>query len=149
MARAKLESRLQNIDSDIAIASDTVILSDERIIGKPASKDMAISILKDLSGQWHIVASGYAVHVDGMIYTGLEETKVKFRKLDDWLIDRYISTGEPMDKAGGYGIQSLGSLLVEGIEGDFFNVVGLPLLRIEEVLEEHGYTLMPGDGIER
>ncbi|HOJ47334.1 MAG TPA: Maf family protein, partial [Bacillota bacterium] len=97
----------------------------------------AFSMLKSLSGKWHTVYTGYAVVNGEKVTTGCEETAVKFRELSDKEINDYIATGEPFDKAGAYGIQGRASVFVERIEGDFFNVVGLPICRISCLLDEN------------
>ena len=148
IAIEKLRSGMDKKGIDrVYIAADTVIEFNGRIIGKPQSPEDACSILRNLSGREHSVISGFALGIDGKIFSGTEKTVVRFRKLSDDLIRKYVSTGEPMDKAGAYGIQALGSILVDSINGDFFNVVGLPLKAIEEVLEENGLTLMPEKSI--
>lgn len=121
-------------DTDIIIGADTVVSIDNIILGKPADKDDARRMLSMLSGKWHSVLTGVTVIKGEKTVTFHQETKVKFFDLTDEEIDRYIATGEPMDKAGAYGIQGYGSLLVDRIDGDYFNVVGLPVSRLNREL---------------
>ena len=99
-------------------------------------------MLSALSGRRHQVYTGVTLLQDGRRLTGHEVTAVTFRPLSPGEIAAYVSTGEPMDKAGAYGIQGLGALLVEGIHGDFFNVMGLPLLRLSRMLRRFGVELL-------
>ncbi len=115
---------------DIVLGADTIVYLDGEIIGKPADRKKAFEILKRLSGNTHKVYTGIALIKGEREVTGFEVTDVTFRRLDDEEIKAYIETGEPMDKAGAYGVQEKGSLFVSRIEGDFYNVVGLPLCRV-------------------
>ena len=99
-------------------------------------------MLRSLSGRQHTVMTAFCLWQDGTADTHVEKTHVHFRPLTEEEIAAYVATGSPMDKAGAYGIQGLGSLLVEGIEGDFFNVMGLPLLRLSCMLRQFGVTLL-------
>lgn len=143
-ARAKLES-VKMAHSAVGIAADTSIFLSGKALGKPAGEASAKRMLKRLSGKWHAVYTALAVRVDGAIVCELVRTEVRFRKLNGSLIDAYVETGEPLDKAGAYGIQGLGGLLVEEISGDYYNVVGLPLAALEEMLEKHGFTLLSAE----
>ena len=126
-------------DSDeIVIAADTVVFIDGKILGKPADAAEAAEMLRTLSGRDHHVCTGRAVidNAIGKSFCCFERTLVHFKHLTDSEIERYIASGEPMDKAGAYGIQGKGALFVEWIKGDYFNVVGLPLCRLAQVLKE-------------
>jgi septum formation protein len=127
----------------VLIAADTVVDLDGIPLGKPCDAAHARSMLRALSGRWHIVHTGFAVvdRARARRVTGVESTTVRFADLDDDAIDRYVATGDPMDKAGAYGIQQRGALLVERIAGDFYTVVGLPLARIATACLELGYAL--------
>ncbi|MGN0522484.1 MAG: Maf family protein [Eubacterium sp.] len=114
-------------DTDTVIGADTVVAVDGKILGKPENKNDAFNMLRLLSGREHSVFTGVTILKPGSRETFSEETKVKFFDLTDDEINAYIETGEPMDKAGAYGIQGKGALLVEKIDGDYFNVVGLPI----------------------
>ncbi|MBQ3501106.1 MAG: septum formation inhibitor Maf [Oscillospiraceae bacterium] len=112
---------------DTVIGSDTVVVLGGEIFGKPKDKDHAHAMLRALSGKKHFVYTGVAVAEKGEVRSFVQKTEVEFYELSDETIDRYIETGEPMDKAGAYGIQGKGSVLVKGISGDYFNVMGLPV----------------------
>ncbi len=129
-------------EADVIIAADTVVALDGKILGKPVNKTDAFHMLSRLSGRTHNVFTGVTVMKGETSYTECERTSVRFRELTEREIFAYIETGEPMDKAGAYGAQGIGSLFVEGIEGDFFNVVGLPLCRLSKMLEKVGVNLI-------
>ena len=118
----------------LVIAADTVVAVEDRVLGKPRSGEEAAEMLALLSGREHRVCTGLSLSLEGRTRTGHETTAVRFRPLTPEEIRRYVSTGEPMDKAGAYGIQGYGSLLVEGIRGDFYNVMGLPVCRLGRML---------------
>ena len=121
---------------DAVIAADTVVFLDGVLLEKPGSEAEAKAMLRRLSGHTHIVCTGVAVAYKGETRSFVQQTRVTFHELSDSLIDWYVATGEPMDKAGAYGIQGKGALLVEGIEGDYFNVVGLPVAALYRLLLE-------------
>jgi septum formation protein len=123
---------------DIVIAADTVVAVENRVLGKPKTPDEAAEMLACLSGRSHTVYTGVTVAKNGVFLTQHEATLVRFRTLSEGEIQSYVTTGEPMDKAGAYGIQGYGALLVEGIEGDYFNVVGLPVCRLGRMLARFG-----------
>lgn len=120
---------------DIVIGADTVVALDGKILGKPKSKENAREMLRFLSGRTHSVFTGVTLASDKKTKTFAVETKVKFFELTNEEIDAYIKTKEPFDKAGAYGIQGYGSLLVEKIDGDYFNVVGLPVSTLARELK--------------
>ncbi|MBO4867192.1 MAG: septum formation protein Maf [Ruminococcus sp.] len=121
----------------VVIGCDTVVTTaDGEILGKPKDKADAARMLRLLSGRMHTVDTGVSVCYNGHTDTFTETTKVWFKDLTDEEIEDYINTGEPMDKAGAYGIQGEGTLLVDKIEGDFFNVVGLPVSKLAGKLHE-------------
>ena len=111
------------------IGADTVVVLDGKVLGKPKNEQDAVDMLKALSGNIHEVYTGVYLVNGGKEKGFYECTKVKFCTLSDEQISAYVATGEPMDKAGSYGIQGKGCMLVEGIEGDYFNVVGFPVSR--------------------
>lgn len=126
----------------VVIAADTVVALDGAVLGKPADEEEAFRMLSILSGNRHQVYTGLTV-VKGEWRRSLwEETSVTFRPLEGEEIAAYIATGEPMDKAGAYGIQGYGALLVEGISGDYYNVMGLPVCRLGRILAELGLDCM-------
>ena len=122
----------------IVIAADTVVALDGAVLGKPADELEAFKMLSTLSGCRHQVYTGLTVLRGKEMHTVSEETAVTFRELSEKEITNYIRTGEPMDKAGAYGIQGYGALLVEGIQGDYYNVMGLPVCRLGGLLKELG-----------
>lgn len=127
---------------DIIIAADTIVYLDGAILGKPRDHDDAVRMLTALSGREHIVYTGIAVLRGGELRQAAERTAVRFRPLTSGEIERYIATGEPMDKAGAYGIQGRGALFVAHLDGDYFNVMGLPLCRLGQLLNELGVELL-------
>lgn len=134
------------ISDGIVIGADTVVVLDQSILGKPANADDARRMLKMLSGRSHYVYTGLCVveragDVTTRTLRDFVRTEVCFGELSDSIIDAYVATGDPMDKAGAYGIQEKGSVLVEGIVGDYFNVVGLPVYRLSRMLAELGIPL--------
>lgn len=131
---------------DLIIAADTVVAIDGQVLGKPSSRAHAIQMLSGLSGREHHVYTGFTVTRGGQTITGHEDTAVRFRALTADEIAAYVDTGEPMDKAGSYGIQGRGCVLVEGISGDYYNVVGLPVCRLAQVLARFGVNGLTGEG---
>ncbi len=130
-ARAVAESH----PDKLIIGADTVVILDGRILGKPRDKDDAFAMLRALSGKTHTVVTGCSIIKDGRERSFGESTQVEFYPLSDREIEDYIASGEPFDKAGGYGIQGKGSLFVKGITGDYFNVMGLPVGRLNRELK--------------
>lgn len=129
---------------DIIIGADTTVVVDKEIFGKPRDVEDARRMLHILSGRDNTVVTGVAVVRGNQVLTRAVETRVRFRKLSEHEIEGYIATGEPMDKAGAYGVQGRASWLVEGIDGDFFNVVGLPLAPLGEMLRAVGFDIWGG-----
>lgn len=125
------------------IGADTIVYQNG-IMGKPKDNEDAARMLKNLSGVFHAVITGISVvHTPSLNkITDYERTLVKFKNISDDEIHAYIKSGEPMDKAGAYAIQGIGSLLVEKIEGCYFNVVGLPVYRLSKILEGFGYKIL-------
>lgn len=139
LARQKaLEVSAEAEADDVVVAADTVVAIDGKVLGKPHDKVHAAQMLSALSGREHTVYTGVAVKRGEPLLVEHEATQVRFRPLTEREIDLYIQTGEPMDKAGSYGIQGYGALLVEGIRGDYFNVVGLPICRLGRMLAQVG-----------
>jgi septum formation protein len=124
----------------IIIAADTIVVLGESILGKPADSQDALRMLSLMSGKMHLVITGLAIldAAGGKTVTGTSITRVWFRDLSQHEIASYVKTGEPLDKAGAYGIQGKGALLVKRIEGCYFNVVGLPLSLLGELLKNFG-----------
>ncbi len=122
--------------NELVISADTVVSVDDIILGKPVDKEDARKMLILLSGKLHQVYTGVTLSLNGIEKTFSEKTDVEFYNLTDNEIENYINTSEPYDKAGAYGIQGKASLLVKGIRGDYFNVVGLPVARLKREIEE-------------
>ena len=129
---------------DLVIAADTVVALDGAVLGKPRDGAEAFAMLSSLAGREHHVYTGVTVLRGGQAVTEHEETAVTFRAADPEELRGYIATGEPMDKAGAYGIQGLGALLVEGIRGDYCNVMGLPVFRLGRILTQFGIEPLRG-----
>lgn len=143
LAKAQEVAMRPDVNGRWFIGSDTIVLSDGFILGKPRDNDHAMHMLRQLSGREHQVLSGIAVidKLSGRQHVEAVATRVRFRDLTDTEITRYIATGEPADKAGAYAIQGLGVCFVAGIEGSYSNVVGLPLCRLTLVLKDFGVPL--------
>ena len=129
-------------DDEIVITADTMVFLDDQRLGKPADEADALRMLSALQGRCHTVCTGVTVRQGSRILTESEATQVYFRPATEAELRAYIATGEPMDKAGAYGVQGKGALLVEGLRGDFFNVMGLPLLRLSRMLSQFGVELL-------
>jgi septum formation protein len=122
----------------VVIGSDTIVVVDGDVLGKPRDRAQAAEMLRRLSGRSHVVMTGVAVWWRGRLESTVEEVDVTFRDLTDREIDRYIDTGEPMDKAGAYGIQGYGATIVERVEGDYFAVMGLALNQLVGLMRRVG-----------
>jgi septum formation protein len=138
LARAKADAVAALMPDRLVLAADTIVVLDGRVLGKPRDDAEAADMLRDLSGRHHEVITGFAICGDAPGTSGTVTTKVHFRSLDAAVIDRYVATGEPLDKAGAYGIQGVGAMLVRGIEGSYTNVVGLPLVEVLAAIADHG-----------
>src|SRR5690349_4462059 len=139
LARGKAETIASAAGSNVVtIGSDTIVVVDGDVLGKPRDRAHAQEMLRRLSGRSHVVMTGVAVAWRGHTLSGVEEVGVTFRPLSDDEIDRYIDTGEPMDKAGAYGIQGFGATIVERVDGDYFSVMGLALNRLARLLRDAG-----------
>jgi len=135
---------VSKVSNGIVIAADTEVIFNNKILGKPKNKKVAFEMLKNLSGKEHQVVTGITV-IDAKTKKFFQDavvTRVKFRKLNKDLIQKYIATGESLDKAGAYGIQGKAALLIESIKGDYFNVVGLPLSALNQLLEKFRVSLI-------
>ena len=135
-ATATAKRVLERSDA-LIISADTVVVYDNKVLGKPKDEAEAKAMLKMLSGKIHQVYTGFCVlrMKDAMTVCKSVCTNVRFKHLSDGKISRYVASGECMDKAGAYGIQGLGAMLVDAIQGDYFNVVGLPVSELAEILE--------------
>ena len=141
LARLKAGA-VHDVDKDtLVVAADTIVVVDGRILGKPADREEARRMLRLLQGRGHEVMTGVAVRCGGQVLSGVERTAVHFRPLSEAETSAYAATGEGDDKAGAYAIQGKGALLISAIEGDYFNVVGLPLCRLGHMLESLGLSM--------
>jgi len=143
LALAKAHAVAGGCSEALVIGADTVVVYRDKVLGKPSSPEEAAEMLALLSGRRHTVYTGLAlVRVPGGIGKSTHaRTDVTFNRLNPDEINAYIATGEPLDKAGGYGIQGYGALLVKNINGDYFNVVGLPLVKLSELMFWFGYNI--------
>jgi septum formation protein len=139
LARAKAAAVAGLSPGRWVLAGDTVVVVDDHILGKPRDEGHAVEMLLILQGRSHRVVSALAlVAPGGRVFSGVQSTEVRFRAFDEAFAQAYAATGEPMDKAGAYGIQGLGSVLVEGVDGDYSGVVGLPVPLLVQLLDEAG-----------
>ena len=129
-------------EDEIVITADTMVFLDDQRLGKPQDEADALRMLIALQGRRHTVCTGVTVRQGDRVLTESEATGVIFRPAEESELRAYIATGEPMDKAGSYGVQGKGALLVERLEGDFFNVMGLPVLRLSRMLAQFGIKLL-------
>ena len=158
LARAKALKLGEREPSSLVIGADTIVVVDGTVLGKPRDEADAHTMLRTLSGRTHTVVTAVAAALGGRMFSSVEEVQVTFRDLTDSEISEYIATGEPMDKAGSYGIQGYGATIVRKVDGDYFAVMGLALVRLVTVMEQldvhysfsAGLTLRsPSDGTSR
>ena len=136
----KLE-KIETRDDNIYASFDTIVVIDNKILGKPKNRDDAFNMLTRLSGKYHTVITAIALKDNTKLITDYQSTNVKFYDLSNDEIESYLDTSEPYDKAGAYGIQNKGALLIEKIEGCYFNVVGLPLPKFTRMLNQFNIDL--------
>lgn len=147
-ASAVAEERPAGGVGELTIGGDTVVVLDGRVLGKPADEDEAMAMLTALSGRRHLVYSGLAlITPDGDVVSGHAKTEVLFRSASEEELKDYVRTGEPMDKAGAYGIQGIGASLVAAVSGDYTTVVGFPIPLFLEMLNEAGFAFRAGRGV--
>ena len=149
IAEKKLEQIAKNNKNKFILAADTVVELNGKIFGKPKNREEAFSFLKTLSGQIHRVITAYVFKniSKNILIKEIVVSEVKFFDLDDETINWYLDTGEPFDKAGAYGIQGYGSILVEKINGDFYSIMGFPISNFLENLRKIGYKISQIDKI--
>ncbi|MBA3656192.1 MAG: septum formation inhibitor Maf [Gemmatimonadaceae bacterium] len=138
LARAKALTIAERNPSAVVIGSDTIVVIDGEILGKPVDEGDAHRMLRMLSGREHTVVTSVAVALQGEVVSSVEKVQVTFREISDSEILDYIATREPMDKAGSYGIQGFGATIIRKVDGDFFAVMGLSLVRLVDLLEQQG-----------
>jgi septum formation protein len=139
LAREKAAKIAALASSAIVIGSDTVVVIDGDVLGKPRDTADAVAMLMRLQGRSHEVATGVAVSIGGTTHSAVVRVAVTFRAFDEAVARAYVETGEPMDKAGAYGIQGFGATIVDRIDGDFFAVMGFPIVAFTRLLERHGW----------
>ena len=139
LAQLKAETVAAKVSEGLVLGADTVVVIDGEILGQPRNDEEARRMLQSLNGKWHDVLTGVALARSGQASQSLidhETTRVRFSQMSDVEIDWYVSTGEPRDKAGAYAIQGKAALFIEEIEGDYFNIVGLPVRLVYELLRK-------------
>ena len=136
LAREKVSKVAARHPDALVIAADTVVVLQGRVMGKPRTEEEACSMLSDLRGATHTVLTGMACAFNGKLESSVDDVSVTFRDLSKDEIREYIATGEPMDKAGSYGIQGYGATIVRRIDGDYFAVMGLSLVRLVELMQK-------------
>ena len=127
-----------SVPGPLVLGADTTVIARDEVLEKPEDAAHALRMLHKLQGRTHQVVTSVALAVDGAIRQATDITNVTFRRMDDAMLEAYVATGEPMDKAGAYGIQGYGAALVERVDGDFFSVMGLPIRLVLNLLEEAG-----------
>ena len=137
-ARRLARDKARAVPGNLVLGADTIVVIDGELLEKPADAEDAFRMLGRLQGHWHEVITSVCLISDGDVHEAQDVTQVQFRPLSDDALRAYVATGEPLDKAGAYGIQGYGAALVERIEGDFFSVMGLPLRLVLELLERAG-----------
>ncbi|MTI81535.1 MAG: septum formation protein Maf [Firmicutes bacterium] len=144
LSERKARAVAVELNEGLVIGSDTIVTYNDEILGKPEDSGHAKEMLKKLQGTYHYVYSGVAVinAFSGKVAVSHQCTRVKIKPLTDNEIDKYIASGEPKGKAGAYAIQGIASLFIEGIEGCYFNVVGLPIKRLADLLKEFDYDVL-------
>ena len=144
LALQKARAVVENLDKGLVLGADTIVVIAAKILGKPANEEEAFTMLKELSGQEHQVYTGIALvdKVSGGQEVAAEMTVVKFKELTDGEIRAYLATGEPFDKAGAYAIQGRAAVFIEGIKGDYYNVVGLPVYRLAQLLKRFNVEIL-------
>jgi septum formation protein len=139
LAREKAFTISHRKPEALVVGSDTIVVLGSDVLGKPRDASDAVAMLRRLSGREHQVFTGVAVATGGRVESELERVTVRFRNLSERECEEYVATGEPMDKAGAYGIQGFGSALVERIDGDYFAVMGLPVVRTLALIRRFGW----------
>jgi nucleoside triphosphate pyrophosphatase len=144
VARAKAVTIARQREQGLVIGADTIVVLDGRILGKPADEADAVRTLRSLAGRWHAVMTGVALYdvATKQEVADYDKTLVRFGQMSEREIDWYVKSGEPMDKAGAYGIQGLAGMFVEEVAGNYFNVVGLPLPLVYRLARRLGYSFL-------
>ncbi|GAB6066357.1 nucleoside triphosphate pyrophosphatase [Aquifex pyrophilus] len=143
LSREKALSVWKRYKDAVVIGADTLVFLGNEIIGKPKDEEDAKRILKRLSGRWHGVVTAVSIVSKGKRLTFHDVARVKFRELTDKEIEDYVRSGEPLDKAGAYGVQGFGAVIVEKIHGNFYTVMGLPVVKVYKALKGFLYNTSP------
>jgi septum formation protein len=138
-SRRLARDKARAVAGQLVLGADTIVVLDEAILEKPIDDADALRMLLALQGRTHVVLTSICLIANGQEFRASDETRVTFRACDEEYLRRYVATGEPLDKAGAYGIQGWGAALVERIDGDFFSVMGLPVRLVLQQLERAGY----------
>jgi septum formation protein len=141
LAEEKVKNVAQNHPNRVVVAADTIVVIDGELLSKPTSRDDATRMLKKLSGRWHSVVTAMAIACHGQVSSRTDETRVLMQLMNDHHIEKYLNLNIWSDKAGGYAIQEAGSLLVQRIDGCYYNVIGLPVSTLASMLEEVGIDI--------
>ena len=141
VCRKKAEAVGVQNPGQLIVAADTVVVLENRVLGKPRTEEEARDMLRSLSGRHHTVMTAFCLWKDGRADTHVEKTHVHFRALSEEEIAAYVATGSPMDKAGAYGIQDQAGIFVRALEGDYYNVMGLPVCRLAMILRSFGLPI--------
>lgn len=136
LAREKAQAVAGSHPGEIVLAADTTVVIDGKIIGKPTDEEHAREMIQMLSGNWHEVLTGVAVARNGNAEVGMQRTRVKFARMNEKEIEYLVSEGDPLDKAGAYAVQAQAALFIEAIDGDYWNVVGLPISLVYEMVKK-------------
>ena len=147
LAREKANAVSPGRPGALMVGGDTVVVLEERVLEKPVDRTEAIAMLSALSGRAHWVYSGLALAWGGRVVSRIARAQVAFRELGQTFLDSYVKTGEPLDKAGAYGIQGFGSTMIESVEGDYYTVVGLSVAAFVDLLAELDLEYLPGEGV--
>jgi septum formation protein len=137
-ARRLARDKARAVPGSLVLGADTIVVLDDEILEKPGDPAHALEMLRRLQGRWHEVITSVCLIADGTTFEAQDRTAVEFRPASDETLRAYIATGEPLDKAGAYGIQGYGAALIERIEGDFFGVMGLPVRLVLDLLRQAG-----------
>lgn len=137
-SRRLARDKARAVPGAFVLGADTIVVVDDEILEKPQDAEDAVAMLRRLQGRWHEVITSVCLIAHGETHEAQDRTSVEFRRADDAFLRAYVTTGEPMDKAGAYGIQGYGAALIERVEGDFFGVMGLPVRLVLALLERAG-----------
>ncbi len=142
VCRRKAEAIAKDHPDDTVISADTIVVVDDVVLGKPQDAEDAKKMLRSLSGRSHTVMTAFCVWQKGKAQTHVEKTHLRFKPLSEGEISAYVATGSPLDKAGAYGIQDQAAIFVEAMDGDYYNVMGLPLCSLVKVLRQNGVEVL-------